>query len=414
MWTESQKGQSIKVYEAFDATNEAHFVVNIIKKLTKYQYKEFAILYRANAQSRIFEERLIGAKIPYIIYGGIRFLERLEVKDALAYLRVIANPHDDLSLERIINRPTRGIGNNTIEALKNYASNANCSWWQLLLNQEFLQENFNNRVCRMLDVFVNLINELRNKIDILNLVDLTEYMLEKTNLLQFYRAKKEDREQEKANNLLELINACQQFQNNQYNKIINNNNILSEFLSHVSIDKDHIDDINNNKVQLMTLHAAKGLEFPVVFLVGLEEGLFPHQLVQNQSDELQEERRLCYVGITRAKKELYLSYAKSRFIQGKEYNSSASRFINELPIECLVPIIDNHKKHDTKKYNNFNKKIKTIVTKQKNKSGKMVMHTKFGQGIIVNIAGQGANATATVKFAKYGNKKLKVSYLTIL
>lgn len=335
LWTQTADGEKITVYAAHDEKDEAKYVVERIKLWVESGNKreQAAILYRSNAQSRQFEEQLMLAKMPYKVYGGLRFFDRAEIKNALAYLRLLANRNDDASLDRIINTPTRGIGLKTLDAIREISHTRQISMWdaaQFLIAEKVLP----NRAANALSAFLELIEKLESETAAFELSEKVQFVIEQSGLMTFYQQDKVEKSADKIENLKELVNAAAafSFENVEEEGLSE----LAAFLSHAALESgesqaDEFDDC----VQLMTLHTAKGLEFPLVFLVGVEEGLFPSQQSIYDKAKLEEERRLCYVGITRAMQKLHITHADNRMLYGKSNFASKSRFLKELPPELL-------------------------------------------------------------------------------
>ncbi len=432
LWTSGSRGEFISLYSAYNERDEAYYVVGRIQDCLHQGYRrsEIAILYRSNAQSRILEECLLGANIPYRIYGGQKFFERAEIKDALAYLRLIANRHDDAAFERVVNVPTRGIGDSTLVTLREFARVQQLSLWESchrLINEQSLS----TRATGALQLFLSLINETDESTRSLTLSAQTESVLKNTGLLEHYRKDKSERGQSRIENLEELITATQQFTPEQSNS---NETLtpLAAFLAHVALEAgENQAEAHSDSVNLMTLHSAKGLEFAVVFLCGMEEGLFPHKMSSEEPNGLEEERRLCYVGMTRAMKKLYLCYAELRYLHGHEQLNAPSRFIKEIPEELLDRVRPKVKVSSTQTQTFYPSHPKTYerskpqtVTPQFNirgeevgetglQVGQAVSHKKFGEGVIINYEGQSEHARIQVKFARYGSKWLVASYANL-
>ncbi|ABF14314.1 DNA helicase II [Candidatus Palibaumannia cicadellinicola] len=334
LWTNSDKGEYISLYCAMNEIDEAYFVVNkiILNHKNGLALKDCVILYRNNAQSRVLEEVLLHLRIPYHIYGGIQFFERKEVKDALAYLRIINNRNDDAAYDRIINTPPRGIGTKTIEIVRKMAQNRQLTLWQasiVLLQEKVLKYSSN----LALQEFIKLIENIAQNIANLPLEIQTNLVIKQSGLWNMYQQEQGEKGQSRIKNLEELVNATEKY-NNHYNKDMVP---LQAFLSNIALNtSDEFTNHNKDTVQLMTLHAAKGLEFQQVFIVGLEEGIFPSQIAIKEQEQMEEERRLAYVGITRAIKKLTITYAQTRRIYGQKVFYCKSRFINELPQECIL------------------------------------------------------------------------------
>jgi DNA helicase-2/ATP-dependent DNA helicase PcrA len=408
LWTSGTTGDAISVYSAFNEYDEARFIVDRIRDWV-YSGKprlEVAILYRSNAQSRVLEEQLMQAAIPYRVYGGLRFFERAEIKDALGYLRLIANRDNDTAFERIINTPTRGIGNTTLTTLRETAKMETISLWQTakkLLDEQHLT----NRAAQVLQAFINLIDELAIASDLMQLGDLTEHVLKESGLMDFYRQEKSEKALSRVENLEELINATRQFTSKEDDAKLSP---LSAFLSHAALEAgENQAEPFTDYVQLMTLHSAKGLEFPLVFMSGLEEGLFPHQMSMQEPGQIEEERRLCYVGMTRAMRKLYLTHAENRRIHGHETYCRPSRFINEVPAKFLQPIrMQTKVSHPMSMSTSLPKAPIKIAfdTGMGFTLGQRVRHQKFGEGVVLNYEGQGTQARVQVRFNKVGTKWL--------
>ncbi len=393
LWTHDAPGELISVYAAFNDYDEARFIAEHIQIWLKkgIKYNNIALLYRSNAQSRLLEEALLQAKIPYRIYGGLRFYERAEIKDALAYLRLIAHRDDDAAFERVINTPTRGIGEQTLDAIRSQVRVLGISLWKAA-QQLLIADKLTARASQAVTAFLNLIEHLDTETKSLDLPEQTNYVLHKSGLIAYYQKDKNERGQNKVENLGELINATRQFtlqEDIDYS--------LTEFLAQVALNTNEDQSaVDPDAVQLMTLHAAKGLEFLIVFLCGMEEGLFPHQMSLETKDRLEEERRLCYVGITRAMRKLYLSYAETRRLHGKETRHKPSRFLKELPEHVLTEIRLKNKMISTRTLIDWSKPQPTNTTGFY--PGQVVIHPSFGQGIVLNTEGQGEHARIQVKF----------------
>ncbi len=421
LWTEGGDGEQISVYEAFNEQDEARFIVDRVQDWFNNgnQRSEAAILYRSNAQSRELEEALLRVGMPYRIYGGHRFYERLEIKNALAYLRLIVNRNDDTALERVINVPTRGIGGRTIEQIRSLARTENCSLWQACakcVNESLMTSRATNSVL----AFLELIDNLNSACDELELAEKAEHIITHTGLIQHHEKEGGEKARARIENLEELVTAASNFDDPEIDEDfdLKSNAFLSAFLDQAALDAGETQaDEADDAVQLMTLHSAKGLEFQLVFLAGLEEGLFPHKMSMDNIAGLEEERRLCYVGITRAKSKLYLSHAESRRLHGDVNLCRPSRFINEIPSELLDEI---RMKSSVSRPSFGNTRIGRNVSSKLNGNvevpetdlslGQRVVHGKFGEGIVLNYEGQGPNARVQVNFDAVGSKWLVLSY----
>lgn len=407
LWTDAGDGAPISLYAAFNELDEAYFVVERIKAWVNEGglRQDIAILYRSNAQSRQFEEKLMATATPYRVYGGLRFFERAEIKNALAYLRLMSNRHDDTSFERVVNTPTRGLGAKALDDIRQRAKTQSVSLWTAatqLIDQNALSPRPKNALAG----FLNLIVKLNQETLELDLYKKVEYVNLHSGLITLYQTEKGDRGEEKLENLEELINAARLFDPEQGNE-----EKLSEldlFLTHAALEAgDMQGDEFEDCVQLMTLHSAKGLEFKLVFLVGLEEGLFPSQQSADDIARLEEERRLCYVGMTRAMQQLYLTYAESRRIYGKETYARPSRFLREIPAENIqeVRIRGNISRPAAP-----GKPQDMLAKSRRFNLGQRVSHSKFGAGVVLQIEGEGAQERAQINFEQVGVKWLMLSY----
>ncbi len=402
LWTEIHEGDPISLYTAFNEIDEAKYIINEIKNWAKQgmRCRDIAILYRSNAQSRIFEEELLGANIPYHIYGGQKFFERAEVKDAMAYFRLMVNPHDDSAFERAVNTPARGIGNTTLAALREYALTSAISLWQA--SEDMLKNSIlTARAKTAINSFLQLILNLSEEILSLPLSLQAKTIIEKSGLYAHYSKDRSDKIQSRLENLQELIQATVRFKNDENMHL----SPLHSFVCYVALESgDTQAEISVDSVHLMTLHSAKGLEFMVVFLAGMEEGLFPHKMSMKEPGRLEEERRLCYVGMTRARKKLYLCYAESRRINGTQSYNRASRFISEIPKSLLQEI-----RLQTKILRSTPAAPPLAISHDFGlgfKLGDRVSHHTYGEGIILNYEGKGPNTRIQVKFYTEGIKWL--------
>jgi DNA helicase-2/ATP-dependent DNA helicase PcrA len=408
LWTESGEGEPISLYAAFNEQDEAFFVIERIRAWINEGVlrQDVAILYRSNAQSRQFEERLVQAGIPYRVYGGLRFFERAEIKNALAYLRLIANRDDDVSFERIVNTPTRGIGTKTIDDLRIIARDRGTSLWRAAV---FMIEHgmLSARAGNALAGFLQLTDRLSNETEGMQLFEQVKRVVEKSGLIEFYKNSKAEQGEEKVENLEELVNAARLFDP----EIGNEDNLgpLELFLAHAALEAGEMQGEDfDDCVQLMTLHSAKGLEFKVVFMVGMEEGLFPSQQSVEDPKRLEEERRLCYVGMTRAMRTLYMTYAECRRLYGRENYPRPSRFLREIPDECI---------QEVRLRAQISRPVAAAPTKppaplsvSQYKLGQRVSHGKFGEGVILQLEGQGAQERAQINFKEAGTKWLMLAY----
>lgn len=406
LWTNAGEGELISLYAAFNELDEAYFVVDRIKAWVNEGglRSDIAILYRSNVQSRQFEEKLMATATPYRVYGGLRFFERAEIKNALAYLRLMANRHDDPSFERVINTPTRGLGNKAVDDIRLIAKDQEISLWSaavLLLEQNRLTARAKNALIG----FLELIDRLSMQAKDIELYEKVQLVNEQSGLLTLYKNEKGDRGEEKLENLEELVNAARLFDADQDNE--ENLGELDLFLAHAALEAgDMQGDEFEDCVQLMTLHSAKGLEFKLVFMAGMEEGLFPSQQSTDDINRLEEERRLCYVGMTRAMQQLYLTYAESRRIYGRESYPRPSRFLREIPAELVQEVrLRGHFSQPVA----ASKANDLMAQDRKFKLGQRVSHAKFGEGIILKFEGEGAKEWAEINFQQVGKKLLMLN-----
>ena len=425
LWTDRGAGEPIRVYEAFTDSDEARWIVEEIQSLVRdgASRADIALLYRSNAQSRVLEHQLFSSGIAYRVYGGLRFFERQEVKHALAYLRLIANSDDDTAFTRVVNFPTRGIGARSLEALQDAARTWNTPLYQTV-------PHLSGKPGSSLAQFVVLIERLRSETRDLPLHEMVEHVIEVSGLRAHYKAEKEG--QERLENLDELVNAAANFSAEvgagqaPGESSSAADSVLAEFLAHASLEAgDHQADAGAEAVQLMTVHAAKGLEFDVVFLTGLEEGLFPHENSAQEADGLEEERRLMYVAVTRARQRLYLSFTQSRMLHGQVRYNLRSRFLEEIPeglTKWLTPPNPRRSfapEPSARYYNPGAAKpaMAAMPAPPPMKSrdlgglriGQSVRHARFGDGVIVSAEGSGNDARVQVKFAEAGSKWLMLS-----
>ncbi|WP_434997445.1 DNA helicase II [Pectobacterium brasiliense] len=407
LWTDGVEGEPISLYCAFNELDEARYVVNRIKTWQENggALKDNAILYRSNAQSRVLEEALLQQSMPYRIYGGMRFFERQEIKDALSYLRLIANRNDDAAFERVVNTPTRGIGDRTLDVVRQTARDRQLTLWQS--TRALLQEKvLAGRAAASLQRFIELIDALAYETSELPLHIQTDRAIKDSGLWSMYEQEKGEKGQARVENLEELVTATRQF---SYQEEDQDLMPLQAFLSHAALEAGEGQaDANQDAVQLMTLHSAKGLEFPQVFIVGMEEGMFPSQMSLDEGGRLEEERRLAYVGVTRAMEKLTITYAESRRLYGKEAYHRPSRFVGELPEECVEEV--RLRASVSRPVNH--QRLGTPITQNDSgyKLGQRVRHAKFGEGTIVNLEGSGDHARLQVAFQGQGIKWLVAAY----
>jgi DNA helicase II / ATP-dependent DNA helicase PcrA len=404
LWTDNNEGEPIVVVECKDERDEAERVVHFIKeeiRKNKYNLRDFVILYRTNAQSRSFEDELRRERLPYTIVGSIAFYKRKEVKDILAYLRLIVNPKDDESFLRVINFPSRGIGEATIDRVRAFASVKGISLFEAISRSNSIP-GLTDRARKNLFNFYLLIQKYIDLKDKISAGELSRALIDDLGLIRLYKEDGSPEALQRIENIEELLSAITEFSNENPEK-----NALEKFLEEVSLISD-IDTWENKRdtITLMTLHSAKGLEFPVVFITGLEEGLFPIANAIYNKRELEEERRLFYVGITRAMKKLYLTYAKSRMKAGNVMYQRKSRFLDEIPIELVLYHSAKDEARKTKKKEDFEQSYNFTV-------GSVVFHEVFGIGRIVDLSGNGDKASAVVDFENFGRKLLLLKYANL-
>jgi len=413
LWTSGARGEPIHLYSAFNERDEAEFVTHRIREHVAHglQRREIAILYRSNAQSRVFEEAFLSARIPYKVYGGLRFFERAEIKDALAYLRLISNRKDDASFERVVNLPTRGLGAKSLEALRERARAASTSLWEAAAAASHggngaAGGELGPRAVAALAGFLALIERLARETSQLALHDQVDEVLKGSGLIAHYQRDKAERGEARVENLDELVSAARGFAPEATELPP-----LEAFLAHAALESGEGQAGEwEDSVQMMTLHMAKGLEFPVVFLAGLEEGLFPHQRSTIDLEGLEEERRLAYVGMTRAMKSLYLSYAEQRRLHGVDSYGQVSRFVREIPEELIEEVRPRVQVSRPMSVGRFRPEEPAAPGMR---LGGRVRHGKFGEGVILNVEGNGAQARVQVSFERQGTKWLMVQYANL-
>ena len=437
LWTNGEDGEPITLYAGFNEVDEARFISDRIESallnkalLDGLQRKDIAILYRSNAQSRVIEEALLRSAIPYRIYGGHRFFERAEIKNALCYLRLLCHRDDDAAFERVVNIPARSLGDKSVEKIRETARAMNHSMWEAalyLVNQKALAA----RALNALRGFLALIETLSQETLDLSLAEQAEIVVERSGLIDMHKNEKGEKSQARVENLQELVTAVRQFE--MEGELAPT---LANFLDHAALESgDKQSEDSDNAVQLMTLHSAKGLEFPVVFLCGLEEGMFPSAQSKDEPDRLAEERRLCYVGITRAMKKLYLSYAESRRLYGTEKLNGPSRFLREIPPNLLEevrikstvtrPVASNNTGGGDYRSSGSNAsgntggnsakiprrtRLREDLADAPYRLGQRVRHKKFGEGVVLDCTGTGSNAQIHINFADVGEKRLVMQY----
>ncbi|WP_334329894.1 DNA helicase PcrA [Companilactobacillus sp. HBUAS59699] len=440
LWTDNAQGAPIDFYRGQNESDEALYVISQIRDLLlkNYNYGDFAILYRTNAQSRTFEEKLLQANIPYKIIGGHKFYDRKEIKDIMAYLRLVSNPDDSMSFQRVINSPKRGIGPGTIEKLQAYADEHS---WSLLEAAENIELSpLAAKPRKTLGEFAKVIDDLAEEAKSVSMTDLMDHLLDRSGYVDDLRNQNNLESQSRIENIEELLTVTTQFDSSYEPDPEIDETRLESFLTELSLvsDQDELEE-DQQEVTLMTLHAAKGLEFPVVFLVGMEEGIFPLGRAMMKQEELEEERRLAYVGITRAEKKLYLTNAYSRMLYGRMQSNQVSRFVEEIGDDHLNFVNKNAGGVTTSKTNKVSDSELPFVKRRRQSAfhssykvdaaqkasgaqgaeniswniGDKVEHKKWGQGTVVKVNGSGKNAELDVAFDNEGIKRLLAEFAPI-
>lgn len=419
LWCDGPEGELIKVYSGYNDLDEARFIAErSLQWLDEGgAADEIAVLYRSNAQSRVIEEALLRAGIPYQIYGGQRFFERAEIKNALAYMRLMDDRHGDTAFERVVNTPPRGIGEKSVEAVREVARSRGISLWQAV--KEGIAEGlFTARVTSALKNFLTIIDDMAEAVTDMELHQLADHCIEASGLMAYHSAERGERGLARKENLEELVSACRQFTGELVFPFEDSDSaevtVLQEFLDQVALDAGDRQSQQGPCLQMMTLHSAKGLEFPLVFLGGLEEGLFPHRMSANEPGRLEEERRLAYVGITRAMRELYLTYAETRRLHGQDSYNRPSRFLMEIPQDLLSEVRMNGALHRPfggsagAESGLFDSNDEAGL-----RIGQRVAHGKYGEGVVMQMEGGGERAKVEVNFPGVGSKWLMVGYANL-
>jgi DNA helicase-2/ATP-dependent DNA helicase PcrA len=416
LWTEGGDGEPIRVYSAYNDLDEARFVAERTEEAlaSGASADDVAVLYRSNAQSRVLEEAFLRAQIPYRIYGGVRFFERAEIKNALAYMRLTVDRHSDTAFERVVNTPARGIGDKTVEAIRAQARARAVSLWQAC--KAALAENvLPSRTAAKIADFLGLIDGLAEQTAELDLHEVADACIQSSGLLEYHMRERGERGLARKENLEELVSACRQFSGEQVFPLLadaaEQTSILEEFLDQVALDAGDRQAEAGPAVQMMTLHSAKGLEFPIVFLAGMEEGLFPHRMSAEEPGRMEEERRLCYVGITRAMQTLYLTHAETRRLHGTDTYNRPSRFLMEIPTELV---------HEVRMGGAVQRPYGRPAEAGHGggaegglRMGQRVHHAKFGEGVVLQAEGSGERARVQVNFARAGAKWLMLGYANL-
>lgn len=404
LWTEDSDGDPIQLYGAFNELEESRYIVEQIEQWISEGHlrSDIAILYRSNAQSRVLEEALLYRSIPYRIYGGMRFFERAEIKDALAYLRLSLNRDDDPSFERVINTPTRGIGARTVDAVRELARDRGISLWRAA-EELVASGQMTARAANAVQGFLELIELMAVDGSEMELHEQIDHVIQLSHLIEHFKKEKGEKGQARIENLEELVSAGRQFEYDDTEE--EGIDELGAFLAHAALEAGEGQaDEGEDSVQMMTLHSAKGLEFPLVFLTGLEEGLFPHQRSIDEPGRLEEERRLCYVGMTRARERLIISYAEVRRLYGQEKYTRPSRFVTEIPAEYV---------DEVRIRGQVSQPLYRAPEEEQSSEfslGQRLFHTKFGEGTLLDFEGSGAQARVQIKFDRAGTKWLVLAY----
>ncbi|MDN3516505.1 DNA helicase II [Aquisalimonas lutea] len=410
LWTEGAEGEPVAIYGAFNELDEARYVVERIADLLDQGMarSEMAILYRSNAQSRVFEEALLARGLPYRVYGGLRFFERAEIKDALAYLRLVDNRDDDPSFERVVNTPARGIGGKTVDALREQARQRGTSLWQAA-RAAAADGSLPGRAATSVNRFLELVDDLARQAADQPLAERIDVVVRGSGLRELFQKDASERGESRLENLDELVSAARHFEQEWQGD--DDMDVLTAFLSHAALEAGEGQaDAWEDCVQLMTLHSAKGLEYPVVFLTGLEEGLFPHRMSADDPDRLEEERRLCYVGLTRARQHAVITWAEKRRLHGSETYGAPSRFLGELPEHCVRHV------RTRSQVSRPQMAVRSALAEEQSAGapaftlGQRVHHPKFGDGIVLQYEGQGPSARVQVNFSEAGPKWLVAAY----
>ncbi len=429
LWTNGEPGLPIQVYSAFNERDEAEFVARRVADYVAAgnRRSDIAVLYRSNAQSRAFEEAFIAGRIPYKVYGGLKFFERAEIKDALAYLRLLLNRDDDAAYERVVNVPTRGVGDRTVEALREEAKSAGISLWKAAAARSEAQQG--GRSANALRAFQELVDRLAAETQGLALHEQIDHLLKESGLIEHHGREKSSqdaargegaRSEARLENLAELVSAARSFAAESAELEMPP---LEAFLAHAALESgERQSDAGEDSVQMMTLHMAKGLEFMFVFLCGMEEGLFPHQRCMTDLEALEEERRLCYVGMTRAMKHLYLTYAEQRRLHGMDTHPAPSRFIKEVPGDIVAevrPRLQVSRAITAARARREQPAPPPIRFRTEDppppgmRLGARVRHGKFGEGVVLNVEGSGPHARVQVSFEQQGTKWLMAQYANL-
>lgn len=409
LWTSGSDGTPITYYQAYNEYDEARFIIEKIKQWSDDGglRTDTAILYRSNAQSRVFEQALNADQIPYRIYGGLRFFDRAEIKDCIAYLRLMNNVLDDTAFERIVNVPARGIGGRTIDIVRERAKLDETNMWDAA--KKLIEDNaLTGRAHNALQMFMDLISEMQAATDDIELHEMVEHVVHHSGLIEHFRKDKSEKAEQRVENMEELIGAAKSF--TVAEDEAEEMERITAFLTYAALESGEGQAEEwEDCVQMMTMHSAKGLEFKQVFICGVEEGLFPHQRSVEDASQLEEERRLCYVGITRAREQLTISNAEHRQLYGRDTYPRPSRFISEIPAELISDIRMQTKVSEPM----FKESYQTQDDSAEFQIGQRVSHAKFGEGMVINYEGGGAHARVEVNFEYEGTKWLVISYANL-
>ena len=413
LWTDQKEGEPISIYSAYNEDDEARYVVGSIQNWMEQgrDLSEVAILYRSNAQSRALEEAILREGLAYRIYGGLRFYERAEIKNAMSYLRLVFGREDDAAFERVINIPPRGIGAKTLDIIRSRAQKIESSLWKAC--EDLIEtEGLTPRASQSVQGFMTAFEELEVETKDLSLRDLADHVIQRSGLIEYHKKEAGEKGRTRVENLAELVTAASDFEPERLDEV--EEVPLKLFIDHAALDAGETQaSEHESAIQLMTLHSAKGLEFPLVFITGFEEGLFPHKLSIEEADQLQEERRLCYVGITRAMEKLYITHAESRRLHGSDTFNPPSRFLKEIPnnlIDEIRPRAQTHIPYNRKDFSETKLEFEDEIGIS---LGQRVLHKKFGEGVVLNYEGSGEAARVQVNFNKAGTKWLVMAYANL-
>jgi len=419
LWTAGEQGDPIRVYSAYNDLDEARFIAQRAQEWITAggSAADIAILYRSNAQSRVLEEAMLRAQIPYRIYGGQRFFERAEIKNALAYMRLLYDRHSDTAFERVVNTPPRGIGEKTIEAVRSIARGRSVSLWQAS-KDAIADGDLAARARDKISVFLGLIDDMDAAAKAMSLHELADHCIDASGLMEYHGRERGERGLARKENLEELVSACRQFSGELVFPAPadeeSDTSMLAEFLDSVALDAGERQADGGPALQMMTLHSAKGLEFPLVFLSGMEEGLFPHRMSAQEPGRIEEERRLCYVGITRAMQNLYFTHAETRRMHGTDAYNRPSRFLQEIPKDLMEEVrlggsVQRHSGGSARVSSSGLMDEAAVGLRM----GQRVLHAKFGEGVVVQAEGSGERARVQVNFAQAGAKWLMMGYANL-